>query len=66
MNYHEYEMLAKYKKREFEEISKEFSLLLAIKHESMLQKVVMNLVEKLKSNKSESKDPCCTTQCCTA
>lgn len=66
MNYHEYEMLAKYKRQEFEEFAKNSWVLSAIKHESMLQKVVKYLVEKLKSNKAESKDPCCTTHCCTA
>lgn len=66
MNYHEYEMLAKYKKQEFEEIAKNSWILSTIKHESMIQKIGKRLVRKIKNSNSQSKDTCCTTQCCVA
>lgn len=64
MNYHEYEVLAKYKRQEFEEIAKNSLVLSTIKHESSLQKAVKFLVHKLKNHNTQSKDTCCTTQCC--
>lgn len=66
MNYHDYEVLAKYKRQEFEEFAKNSWILSSIKHESMLQKIGKVFIKRIKNNSTQTKDACCSTQCCIA